>query len=274
MHRRMLKEVVLLAAYIISFFLYYSGLLTIFTFFRRSIFRKKRILVLGYHSIGLANPHYATQGEYMLSREEFSRQLRYLKNNYNVVPLSDLVACLQDGRCAGDCVAITFDDGYKDAILQAVPILKEYQMPAAFFIVSGLIGKKEYLDWGDIETMQRDGFIFGSHTVSHPRLTQLDSGKVLQEMRDSKMQLERELKQKVQYFAYPYGLYNQDIMMAAQEAGFTHAFTTVDRSCNIPSLNRFALSRKTILRRPFWFFAVKIEGLFEGGAFSGVRRWF
>jgi peptidoglycan/xylan/chitin deacetylase (PgdA/CDA1 family) len=66
----------------------------------------------------------------------FRRQLDYLGRHYQVVSLNELLAQRND---PGGKVAITFDDGYADNCLHAMPLLKKRQMPATVFMIAGLM---------------------------------------------------------------------------------------------------------------------------------------
>jgi peptidoglycan/xylan/chitin deacetylase (PgdA/CDA1 family) len=86
----------------------------------------------------------------------FNRQMRLLKDRFNVLPLHEGVQRLREGTLPPLAVSITFDDGYRDNHAQALPILARHDLPATFFIATG------YLDggcmWNDrvIEAVRRE----------------------------------------------------------------------------------------------------------------------
>jgi peptidoglycan/xylan/chitin deacetylase (PgdA/CDA1 family) len=68
----------------------------------------------------------------------FRQQLNFLRLHYQVQPLSQIVATLREGgRFAAPTVAITFDDGYRDNLTVAAPILREFGLPATLFVATG-----------------------------------------------------------------------------------------------------------------------------------------
>ena len=83
-----------------------------------------------------------------------------------------------------------------------------------------------YLSWEDVHSLRADGIAFGSHTVSHRMLTQIDPSAVSEELIVSKRILEQRLKTSVRLLAYPNGNYDATIYKQAEQAGYNLAFTT------------------------------------------------
>lgn len=72
----------------------------------------------------------------------FDRQLRFLKRLGNVVPLPGALNALTAGRpLPARAVSITFDDGYRDNLRFAVPLLEHHRLPATYFLVPGLLSR-------------------------------------------------------------------------------------------------------------------------------------
>lgn len=87
-----------------------------------------------------------------ITPENFSQHMRYLKENYTVVRFEDDWKQLD-----GPAVVVTFDDGYLDNFQNALPILKELDIPATVFITTGMIGKNKELWWDELENVLLDG---------------------------------------------------------------------------------------------------------------------
>lgn len=69
----------------------------------------------------------------------FEKQIRYLATNYSIISLDSLVDRIKKKQSLRGCVAITFDDGFKDNYTNAWPILKKYNVPATIFLLTGCI---------------------------------------------------------------------------------------------------------------------------------------
>lgn len=82
------------------------------------------------------------------------------------------------------------------------------------------------LTWTEIKKMKSDLITFGSHTKSHPLLTQLGDNQLKEEIYNSKLEIEKKLNKKILFFAYPYGESNKTIKKMVKRAGYLAAFST------------------------------------------------
>ena len=78
-----------------------------------------------------------------LPTEVFDRQMRLIARHYVALPVEELVDRLRAGSVPRNAVAITFDDGYRDVLTHAAPILARYHLPATVFLATGFIGTGE-----------------------------------------------------------------------------------------------------------------------------------
>jgi peptidoglycan/xylan/chitin deacetylase (PgdA/CDA1 family) len=101
--------------------------------------------VLIYHRVGTLahDPHLLA-----VSQDNFRSQLNYLKKNFHVVRFED-----DWKNIPKPAVAITFDDGYADNCLNALPILEEVGIPATVFITTGHVGTDREFWWDDLERL-------------------------------------------------------------------------------------------------------------------------
>jgi peptidoglycan/xylan/chitin deacetylase (PgdA/CDA1 family) len=98
--------------------------------------------VLMYHRVlpSVRDENIFVQPGMYVSQDTFRQQVAYIADNFNVIPLTELVGRTRAGRNIGGCCAITFDDGWLDNYTAAFPIFKEFQLPVTIFLVSGYIG--------------------------------------------------------------------------------------------------------------------------------------
>ena len=78
---------------------------------------------------------------------------------------------------------------------------------------------------------------FGSHTINHNNLRQLDYEKACVEIRESKKMLESQLNKEIKYFAFPYGAYNSKLIECCHETGYKQIFSIAPESPFTPLRN-------------------------------------
>ncbi len=86
-----------------------------------------------------------------VSAARFDEQMRELQASRRCLALPDAVAALRHGELERDSVTITFDDGYRDNLAVALPILERYGLPATIFITTGLVDRSALLWWEELE---------------------------------------------------------------------------------------------------------------------------
>jgi peptidoglycan/xylan/chitin deacetylase (PgdA/CDA1 family) len=164
----------------------------------------------------------------------FERHCRFFKEEFDVVPLRDLLERLERGLCIDHQLAITFDDGYRDNFVNAMPVLKKLSLPATFFVVSRWIGTATVPWWDreagvrhplmaldEIKALSQNGFDIGAHTRTHVDLGRVDGAMAWEEIAGARLDLEEQLGMPVDLFAYPYGRRenltdeNRDLVKAA-----------------------------------------------------------
>jgi peptidoglycan/xylan/chitin deacetylase (PgdA/CDA1 family) len=200
--------------------------------FNRPVRATAKVPVLMYHYIG-NNPNPSDKERTRLSvpPDKFTQQMDYLsKNGYNPITLYQLTASLRGQvQLPPKPVILTFDDGYVDLYYNAFPILKTYGFHAIAFIPTGLIDKYPgfHLTWSQIQDMNNSGLIeFEAHSVNHISLTNLNPGRLEQELANSKKALGEETGRNVQYLAYPNGKTNALVEAEARKLGYIAGFGT------------------------------------------------
>ncbi|HVP79775.1 MAG TPA: polysaccharide deacetylase family protein [Thermodesulfobacteriota bacterium] len=168
----------------------------------------------------------------------FESHLKYLKDSgYRVIPLRELVDYYLGKREAPPphSVVITADDGHISIYREMLPLAKRYQSPATLFIYPSAISNAPYaMTWGQLRELKETGiFDLQSHTFWHPnfkkdkkRLTPTEyENLVSMQLRKSKERLERELSARIDMLAWPFGIYDDDLIDRAREAGYVATYT-------------------------------------------------
>jgi peptidoglycan/xylan/chitin deacetylase (PgdA/CDA1 family) len=204
----------------------------------------KGIPVLMYHAIG-----YEAGNTARLPKENFKKQMKYLKNNgYVTLTLDEAYDFFAKNKPVPEkSVVLTFDDGYVDNYLEALPILKEFGFKATIFVITDAVDKsKNYMNVEQLKKMEASGMDIQSHTSHHKNFKELSYNEQLETLKRSKNFLEKSLNKRIKYFAYPYGEYSKESLKAVKEAGYTMAFATAgrwsDKSDGILTLDRVFIS--------------------------------
>jgi peptidoglycan/xylan/chitin deacetylase (PgdA/CDA1 family) len=159
----------------------------------------------------------------------FAAQMTWLKRHgYDAVTQTQVFAALEHGaHLPSRPVLITFDDGYRDVLGKASPVLERLHMPATAYVITDRIsaGDPSFLTWGNLCALEKRGFAIGSHTVSHRDLTQLGDRQAFAELRESRAILERHLGHPVQWLSYPIGAEDPPVVRLVARAGYVLAVT-------------------------------------------------
>ncbi len=191
----------------------------------------KVFVVLNYHSI---DPGFSLSGNW-IPVSLFRRHLSVLRELGFKSPLSNIFdSGIHKYPPDEKIVLITFDDGFESVYRHAFPIMEEFGFKGIIFVVTGFIGKKS--DWdiafvrrrhvteSQIRELFENGWVIGSHSVTHPDLTRLDRKDLFYELRKSKETLEDITGSEVFCFSYPFGRVNSKVKEALRETGYRWGF--------------------------------------------------
>ena len=294
---------------------------------RTAVGRDRSLRILGYHRVLDDDPgEFAfDDGVISATTKDFRRQMEFARRNFNVVSFRDLAECERSNRPWPErALLITFDDGYRDSYTNAFPILKELNLPATFFLITGHVGRADllwwdliaycflhtphrsvtlpevsraplplctrgqrrlavrsilswiklaseeikddflfrlpselgvslprhtermHLSWNEVREMSRHRIEFGAHTVTHPVLSRVCEGRLEEEVRQSKRDIEESLGTPVLVFSYPVGdklTYGDPARRAVARAGFRYAVSYLEGAAEPTSLDRYGLPR-------------------------------
>ena len=160
---------------------------------------------------------------------EFAAEMRWLHGaGFHAITQLQLYDALERGaRLPPRPFMVTFDDGYRDVLWNAAPLLHRLRMPATEYVITSRVddGDPSFLSWPELRRLRALGFDIGSHTVHHVDLTALPVGDAYTELLESRLALERHLHTAVPWFAYPFGRADAQVARLAARAGYLLAVT-------------------------------------------------
>jgi peptidoglycan/xylan/chitin deacetylase (PgdA/CDA1 family) len=168
----------------------------------------------------------------------FEEHLKFLKENgYKVIPLRQLVNWYQKKgpAPAPKSVVIVEDDAHKSVYTDMLPLAKKYNVPVTVFIYPSAISNAKYaMTWDQLRELKKTGlFDFQSHTYWHPnfkkerrKLSPAEFDKLTSsQLTKAKSKIEKELGGTVDLLAWPFGIYDDDLLRRAAAAGYIGTFT-------------------------------------------------
>ena len=236
-----------------------------------------RIPILMYHQIDRIPPKVDANGvrakfrSLIVSPASFALQMWLLKTlGYRGVSMSELMPYLRGEKTFandGKVVGITFDDGYQNNLLHALPVLQRYGFSSTCYAVSSLAGQSNHWDAENGVAMKplmttdemrqwiAGGQEIGSHTKHHVDLNEVDRATAKEEISQSRNELEAMTGVACRHFCYPYGRYDFEHIMMARTSGFESA-TTTEHGYADASHGAFELPRIGVLKNTnvwqFW----------------------
>jgi peptidoglycan/xylan/chitin deacetylase (PgdA/CDA1 family) len=188
--------------------------------------------------------------------------MAYIARHHPLVSLEDVARGAHgalEPRGSRPLVAVTFDDGYLDNYVNAVPILLQERVPATFFVSTGHIGSERpfphdlkkvgrglpTMTWDHLRAMRAHGFTIGSHTVNHVDCARMEREALRAELAQSRDRLRAELGLEQVLFAYPFGRRDNmtpQALEVVKEVGFACCCSAYG-GVNGRELDRFNLLR-------------------------------
>ena len=205
-----------------------------------------------------------------VSPKDFEAQIRYLyEKGWHSYTMSE--AMVNKESLPVKSVVITFDDGYQDNLINALPILKKYGFKATIYLVN----ERHNRDWSGYRKAKNEGaglkdepklsddevrelldsglIEIGAHTLTHANLKNLDAEESQREICTSKEQIEAQFQIVCQSFAYPFGLYGSKDEKIVVDCGYTNAVTTELGIVDLCECDPFKIPRVTVSGKDNFF---------------------
>lgn len=187
---------------------------------------REPVPILMYHRVERVKPG-TPRRLLRVTREDFARQVRALKRaGYHAVTQRRVWrAWHAGGTLPSNPIVLSFDDGYRGQVTNALPILRSTGWPAVLNLtlrnLPGMGGTRA------VKRMIRAGWELASHTRTHPDLRTLSPGELHDEVAGARHRLRRLFDVAVSFFCYPNGRYDDVVVAAVREAGHVAATTVV-----------------------------------------------
>ena len=224
-----------------------------------------------YHSISDGNHPLS------VSLNNFEKQMKFMSNNgYKSINLSDLNIAYDNHKIEKKIFIITFDDGYEDIYMNALPILKKYSFKSVCFFVPEFIGK--YNIWDEnkkdfiklnlmnidqIKSWCNEGMSAGSHTSSHKNLNKINYDEKLNQILGPKKFFFENLSLNINSFSYPFGQFDNESVEIVKK-NYDFAVTTKRSRYKQDKFEFSLLPRIPINKTDSMFkFYLKIKTIYE-----------
>lgn len=157
---------------------------------------------------------------------EFERKILFLKEQGHFVSADTMNAILAGGSPADEnFFHISFDDGFRNIVKNALPVLERHGVPSTFFVPSSIIGADsdtvadyclrttnyprviEVCSWDDLKRAADKGMTIGSHTRTHACFSEISANRdrLVDEIAGSKAEIEKKMGGPCQHISWPYG---------------------------------------------------------------------
>jgi len=248
--------------------------------------REPGLRILTYHRVNADHP----RDRLSVRPEAFASQMEALaRSGRPVLRLADALPALQGARpLPAGAVAVTFDDGFRDNLTHALPVLERFGFAATFFVVTGYVGSLEtlaryrrccaadgMLDWEQVRALRAHGSDVGGHGRTHRELALLSEAEARAEAEGCARDLETHTGDRPRLFCYPRGSESAGVRRIVGEAGF-EAACTVRPGPNPPGTPLLALSRTEVSADDtLTDFRLKLEGGFDAWhrVVQGLPAW-
>ena len=196
------------------------------------ILAQKQIPILCYHRIReWRATDTRSMKDYIVPIETFKQQIKILADSgYKTILPDQLYSYLTRGTpLATKSVMLTFDDSEEEHYTIAAAEMKKYGFKGVFFLMTVSMDRPGYLSKNQIKALSDEGNIVACHTWDHHNVKKYQG-------KDWETQLEKPIKQieaitgkPVKYFAYPFGLWSEQVIPELKKRGLSAAFQLTEK---------------------------------------------
>lgn len=204
-----------------------------------TVLRRKQIPILCYHQIRNWKPTDSkTAKDYIVQENDFREQIKMLADSgYHTILPDQLYQYLNEGTVLpAKPIMLTFDDTDLDQYTLAEPQMKKYGFNGVFFIMTVSLGRPRYMNKEQVKTLSDEGNVIASHTWDHHNVKKYQGDDWVTQIDKPTKKLEEITGKPVKYFAYPFGLWNEQAIPELKKRGFVAAFQLSEKRDTIEPL--------------------------------------
>lgn len=197
-----------------------------------TIIARRQVPILCYHRIRewKASDSKAAK-DYIVPVQDFKNQMKMLADSgYHTVLPDQLYLYLTKGTpLPPKPIMLTFDDTVLEQFTIAKPEMEKYGFKGVFFIMTVSIGRPGYMSREQIKALSDAGHTIGSHTWDHHNFKKYQGEDWVTQIEKPTKTLEEITGKPIEYFAYPFGLWNAEGIPELKKRGFTAAFQLAEK---------------------------------------------
>ena len=169
--------------------------------------------------------------DYITPIATFKAHIKMLADSgYHTISPDQLFAYMTTGaKLPAKPVMLTFDDTDLDQFTIARPELKKYNYKGMYFVMTVSLGRPHYMTKAMVKQLSDEGNIIGSHTWDHHNVKKYQGQDWVTQIDKPTKTLEDITGKKINYFAYPFGLWNEQAFPELKKRGFVAAFSLAEK---------------------------------------------
>jgi peptidoglycan/xylan/chitin deacetylase (PgdA/CDA1 family) len=192
-----------------------------------TILARKQVPILCYHQLRNWRSRDSDMAKtYIVEEENFRNQIKMLADSgyHTILPDQLYDYLLHNKPLPEKTIMLTFDDTNLDHYTVAAPVLEQYGFRGVFFVMTVSLGRPKYMSKAQVKALADAGHIIGSHTWDHHNVKKYTAEDWVTQIEKPSRQLEEITGKPVLYFAYPFGLWNQQAIPELKKRNFRAAF--------------------------------------------------
>ncbi|MBF9237656.1 polysaccharide deacetylase family protein [Hymenobacter sp. BT683] len=197
-----------------------------------AILARPQVPILCYHQIRDWTARDSKNAkDYIIPVAQFKAQMKMLADSgYHTILPDQLYAYMTTGaKLPSKPIMLTFDDTDLDQFTVARPTLEQYGYKAVYFVMTVSLGRPRYMTKAHVKQLSDEGNVIGSHTWDHHNVKKYQGQDWVTQIEKPTKTLEEITGKKINYFAYPFGLWNAQAFPELKSRGFVAAFSLAEK---------------------------------------------